>query len=479
MNKEEIKKSLETLGLKEGDIVLLHSSLASIGFVEGGAETVVEAFLETLGEKGTLATPVFGNLGIITKIVEKHPRSIKSDCPFGTISAIGADAEYICENHWKAESCHAEGSPYLKIAEKDGFVCLMGVDQDRSTTLHSVEALLKLPYLRKTEEKTIETSEGKITKAWKHYPGPHRDFIGLDKMLRESGKMKTGKIGKSMTRLIKSKDLIEICCEEGKRNPAFVLCDNPNCADCVEQKAKIMQDKFNRESFTLAASSSLAGYYAPEIIDNMKASGICSLEIDCLEGKPANAMPENKLRKAIEEFKENEIKITGFRVSAIPGCLEKILEMAKKNSIKKIIMPLSSDAEKHIEEAGKEGVQAVFFNDRIDSDKTSSILLSLKEKGLNPEFSFNAANFAAAGEKPFLQSYKKKLRKFIAQLDVEDSLFDGTPKELAKGNAEIKEMISILRCSSFDGALVLGSKNRFSGNLHTSSKSLEELLENM
>ena len=42
-----------------GGLVMVHSSLASMGFVRGGAETVVDALLESLGPDGTLVVPTF------------------------------------------------------------------------------------------------------------------------------------------------------------------------------------------------------------------------------------------------------------------------------------------------------------------------------------------------------------------------------------------------------------------------------------
>ena len=93
------------------------------------------------------------------------------------------------------------------------------------------------------------------------------------------------------------------------------------------------------------------------------------------------------------------------------------------------------------------------------------MLLYLKDQGWEPGFTFSATGFARLGEKPFLVSYKQKLRRFVDQLDVEDCLYEGTPQPLAHGNAEIKELISILRCASFDGWLVLGAGNRGFGCL--------------
>ena len=59
VTKEEVKKGLNRVGLKEEDVVLVHSSLSSFGYVEGGPDTIIDALLETVGKKGTVVMPTF------------------------------------------------------------------------------------------------------------------------------------------------------------------------------------------------------------------------------------------------------------------------------------------------------------------------------------------------------------------------------------------------------------------------------------
>ncbi len=54
---EKIKNDLLALGIKAGDVLMVHSSLKSMGQVEGGAETVIAALRAVLGEEGTLMLP--------------------------------------------------------------------------------------------------------------------------------------------------------------------------------------------------------------------------------------------------------------------------------------------------------------------------------------------------------------------------------------------------------------------------------------
>lgn len=57
MTKERIKADLVQLGVKKGMILCVHSSLSSIGWVNGGAVALIQALMETLSEEGTLIMP--------------------------------------------------------------------------------------------------------------------------------------------------------------------------------------------------------------------------------------------------------------------------------------------------------------------------------------------------------------------------------------------------------------------------------------
>jgi aminoglycoside 3-N-acetyltransferase len=479
VTKIDIATALRALGLKPGDIVLLHSSLASLGEVEGGAEAMVEAFLTVLGDAGTLVAPVFEpGLGVISEAINNHPRAVRSVHPLACVAAIGKDAEKLCRDHWKAETAHAQGTPYLRIADKGGYVCLLGVDQDRSTTLHTAEALLRLPYLT-TETRAFPTPEGEITRSWAFFPGPHRNFIGLDPLLRESGRMKMGKIGNAVVRLIRSRDLIELVLEAGRKDPAFVLCQNPNCPDCLEQRARLRRDFFQRESFTVAASAALAGEFAEAIAARCHEAGIGAVELDALRGRPLTMLKPPVIVKAISLLREEGIRVVALRSAAVSERLQELINLVREQQVPRVIAPLSQEAATYAAAAKKANLSISFFNSDLDSDACSRILLQLRDQGLAAGFTFNGANFARSGELPFLASYKKKLRRFVDQLDLVDGTYDGRPQPLACGNAEVKEMISILRCASFSGCMTLAAGNRHVGTLEDAAARFQALLQAM
>ena len=479
MTRNEIEAGLKALGLKGGDHLLLHSSLSSLGHVEGGADAVIDAFLAVLGESGTLVVPTFGHLGIITDLLRERPNAVSSIHPKASVAAIGNRAEEICRDHWKAEMAHTEDTPYTRLANLGGYVCLLGVDQDRSTTLHTVESLLRLPYLKPTAEATFDTPEGKVTRSWPFFPGPHRDFIGLDRLLRESGVMTVGRIGPSVVRLLKTREMIDLLLDVGRKNPAFALCDNPNCADCVRQRADLRRARFAQEDFQIAVSGSLAGRYVPEIVENCRAAGIETVELDCIQGSPVQVLKPDRLAAAVSELREQNCPVTALRASAVPDDLDAFLLAAAAVKIERVVLPLSHDAPEQAVAAGGCGLTVSFYNTCLGSRKVCELLEGVRKQNPEAGFTFSAANFARTGEPPFSHSLKNRLKRFTDQLDVEDATSNGAPVPLAHGNAEIKEMISILRCSGFNGHLVLAAGNRPVGPLSDATARFIELLDMM
>ena len=479
MNHQKLVTALKKAGLKRNDIVLLHSSLLSIGEFEGGPEDVIDAFLQVLGPKGTLAVPIFGSLGILTETVKKRKDAVISTAPVGTLAAIGGKAQEICADHGECETAHGEGTPYLKIADLGGYVCLLGVDQDRNTTLHSVEALLELPYLSETTT-TITTKKGKTqSKTWKHYPGPHRDFINLDKKFLEAGVMRVSSIGKAVVRLIKAREMIDLSLAIGRKNPAFVLCDNPSCADCVRQRAAIFTDRIdNKESFLLSASAKLAGHYVPEIIDNLKAVGIHAVELDYLEGVSAVSLSAEKLAAICAELTAAGIEISALRVPVIPSDIEKMLAAIKAAGIRRLILPFPNYPE-ILNKIHAAGLIFSIVNTQETTVDLNRMLMPVRKK-FDCDTTFNPVNFVRANEHPFLYSWRVgRFIKCMGQLDIVDAKWDMTPTRLAEGNAEIKELISIIRCHHCKGWFTLGGGATYPGNLKEATQNFTNLLDKL
>jgi aminoglycoside 3-N-acetyltransferase len=476
MNKQDVILGLKNLGLKTGDVVLLHSSYISLGNFDGTPQDVLDAFFEVVGSTGTIAVPAFGNLGVLTVLLRQHPDVVISACPSGAVAAVGKDAATLCANHYKAETAHGEGTPYDTLAKLNGYVCLLGADQDRNTSLHGLEARLELPYLGQTREYEITTPDGSIVKkSFKYFPGPHRDFIGLDSRYRAAGVQKQIRIGDAEVRLIAAKDLIELGLKWGKEDPAFVLCDNPSCADCVRQRAAINASAIKKESFKFAVSSALAGRYIPEMIENVKRIGIDTIELDYIQGKSVLSYPADKLAAFAAELASENISISGVRSYVAPVNSEVLLEKLAALNVTRIVLPSVTD--KEILSSLKANNITIILT--FSNLPAASVAKSFSESN-GDGVCFNPAEFVRCDEKPFLVSYRVgRFIKSVEQLDINDAIWTGESTRLAKGNSEIKELISIFRCRNFSGYMVLGGGIKYPGSLEEAYNDFKHLLANM
>ncbi len=57
LTKEDLIEGFKSCGVSKGQAIFVHTSLKSLGFVVGGAEILIRALLEIVGEEGTLMMP--------------------------------------------------------------------------------------------------------------------------------------------------------------------------------------------------------------------------------------------------------------------------------------------------------------------------------------------------------------------------------------------------------------------------------------
>ncbi len=174
VTKDDIKRALQRLGVVPGDILVVHSSFKSMGTIEGGAETVVGAMREVLGDEGTLVFPTlcqkdWGNvyqnwnvltspsdIGYLTNYFRLLPGAIRSDQATHSVAAMGKHAEYITRDHGKrgqrygiyGETPFAVSSPWEKFYTLHAKILLLGVSYSATTLRHFVEYRLLNRYLQ-------------------------------------------------------------------------------------------------------------------------------------------------------------------------------------------------------------------------------------------------------------------------------------------------------------------------------------------
>lgn len=169
--KEDLLKCLKEMELTGKEAIMVHSSMKSIGEVDGGADTVVDAFMEFFKE-GLFMTPthtwnqmsaeysVFDRetesacVGIIPNIFRKREGVIRSLHPTHSIAAYGKGAEEFLKGEENATSPCPPGGCWDRLRDIDAKILLLGVTHTRNTYIHSVDEVMGIPD-RLTDEPTL------------------------------------------------------------------------------------------------------------------------------------------------------------------------------------------------------------------------------------------------------------------------------------------------------------------------------------
>ncbi len=240
---EGLANDLSALGIEPGMTLMVHSSLSAIGWVVGGAETVVRVLVDVLGPEGTLvmpsATPLGGDpaqwtdprvpetwwevirenlpvfdpettptsLGTIPEIFRTWPGTLRSHHPLESVCARGPMASEITREHPLAFSEGRDG-PFGKLYELDSWILLLGVGFNRCTALHFAESLVdtrrvqtvRFPMMQGGERTWIEVLNVADDNGT-HFPTIGRHYLS-------AGKARQGSIGEAQSTLISMRDLV-------------------------------------------------------------------------------------------------------------------------------------------------------------------------------------------------------------------------------------------------------------------------------
>ena len=259
LQKSDLVDLLRQGSVDQTRLLMMHSSLHSLGRVDGGAETVIDAVLEVLGEDGTLMVPTFNYVletdvfdpatvhsqtGLITNTLRKRPEAVRSLHPTYSVAAIGRQAEEFTREHWNAESVGID-SPIDRIARAGGFILLLGVKHDTDSTMHVGESYAQAPYRGVPYDPNfprtarVRTPSGEVvTVDLNDEPGCSTGFGVIEMPLRQRGLIRDFKIEAAKCQLLRGLDVIETTVEVLKERSDALLCSNPACYFCTHARKK-------------------------------------------------------------------------------------------------------------------------------------------------------------------------------------------------------------------------------------------------
>jgi aminoglycoside 3-N-acetyltransferase len=163
--RDRLAAALLAAGLRPGGTALVHSSLSSLGYLPGGAETVVRGLLEALGAEGTLLVPALSyahvhpgqpvfdarrtpaNIGAVPEHFRTRRGSRRSLHPTHSVCGIGPQAEWILAEHHLDRTPCGPHSPFRRLFLAGGQVVFLGCGMRPNTSMHGVEERVEPPYL--------------------------------------------------------------------------------------------------------------------------------------------------------------------------------------------------------------------------------------------------------------------------------------------------------------------------------------------
>lgn len=246
----ELVDGFAGVGLRPGRVVLVHSALRTLGPVDGGAETVVYALLESLGPRGTLVVPAFtfvheaelapvtihpaadrSEMGAISEAVRRRADARRSVAYRHSVAAIGRRAELLASVDHRLSPFDLR-STFGVLLALDAQVLLLGVTYAASTGHHLAERLCEVPYrvtvtrrvrLREPDgglvETTMEDDQPIRGPEGGYADGRRSDFNRLGAMLEERGAVGVGVIGNAIARRFALRDLVALAEAEFERDP--------------------------------------------------------------------------------------------------------------------------------------------------------------------------------------------------------------------------------------------------------------------
>lgn len=239
-----IVNDLLSLGVRRSGVLLVHSSLKSLGMVPGGAETVIKGLLSCLGENGTLLMPALSYLsvthknpvfeaqstpsciGAIPEYFRQRSGNTRSIHPTHSVCAIGPLTDELLTPHALDTTPCGPYSPFHNLPDFKGQILMLGCGLRPNTSMHAIEELVEPPYLygpsitysltnnhRETTQKEYVTHD---FSGWEQHYDRVADIL-------KSPDLREGKVLEASSHLIETQALKAVVLAKLHENPLFFV----------------------------------------------------------------------------------------------------------------------------------------------------------------------------------------------------------------------------------------------------------------
>jgi aminoglycoside 3-N-acetyltransferase len=259
-SRASLAADLRALGIRPGQVLLVHASARRIGPIRGGAAAVVAALRDVIGPAGTLVVPAMTaensdtsrthlariegktpsqiaayremmppfdpatspstGMGCIAEYVRTMPGAVRSGHPQSSFAALGLVAGMLMDGH-RADCHFGESSPLARLYEADASILLLGVGYAVCSAFHLAEYRYATePPLR--SYRCVVARDG--APMWWQYRDvvlDDGDFEDIGADLDRGGIVARGRIGHADSRLIRFAHAVDFATEWLARHRAL------------------------------------------------------------------------------------------------------------------------------------------------------------------------------------------------------------------------------------------------------------------
>ncbi len=243
LTKNDFKMAFAQMGIRKGMLVYVQSSLRPFGWVVGGAQTILDALMETVTYDGTIVMPAFtknlsdpsmykagtvprdcweeiresalpfnkrlsaaANMGEVTAQFMRNEAVLRSSHPAYSFLAWGKYAKLIVEKH-PLHFGLSKDSPLSKIVDLNGFVLMAGMNYDKCELFHLAQYSNKACPIRVMTYPVEKAGNVHWIKMLdKEFSDASYKQIG--KLMEERGVVKSLEIGNTVCRLFSSREAL-------------------------------------------------------------------------------------------------------------------------------------------------------------------------------------------------------------------------------------------------------------------------------
>lgn len=245
---KDLMEQLVIIGVRPGDLLLVHSSFDQFVGFEGKATDVNAMLQQAVGPSGALLMPTMpfrgsaveyvsrarifdvrttpSQMGLLTELFRRAPGVLRSVHPTHPVAVWGDRAGELIANHHNAQTPCGRNSPYHRFLESKGKILFLGTDISVMTFFHYMEDELETampfsPFTREVFSLLSRDSHGNelVTRTRLYDPeySQRRNLEKLIPVLNANGAWQENRIGILKVAVIGAAEVAAACREMAQR----------------------------------------------------------------------------------------------------------------------------------------------------------------------------------------------------------------------------------------------------------------------